>query len=37
MADGRPLSAAEVVGILLDGMTRPDPHPHHTAPEELDD
>jgi AcrR family transcriptional regulator len=37
MTDGRPLAPVEIVGILLDGMARPDPHPHHTAPEELDD
>ncbi|MCO1653612.1 TetR/AcrR family transcriptional regulator [Pseudonocardia sp. S2-4] len=42
MTDGRPLAPAEVVGILLDGTLRPgsrepDPHHHHTAPEELDD
>jgi AcrR family transcriptional regulator len=42
MAEGHPLAPEEVVGILLDGMCRPDPlepdpHPHHTAPEELDD
>jgi AcrR family transcriptional regulator len=42
LTDGRPLSAAEVVGILLDGMARPEPRvhrppSHHPAPEELDD
>ncbi|WP_308258060.1 TetR/AcrR family transcriptional regulator [Pseudonocardia lacus] len=39
MTDGRPLPAAEVVGILLNGMARPAPapHPHRTATEERDD
>jgi AcrR family transcriptional regulator len=37
MTDGRPLPADEVVGILLDGMARPGPHPHRTATEERDD
>lgn len=41
MTDGHPLSPVEVVGILLDGMARPEPRAHrppchHPAPEELD-